>query len=278
MPRSASTASTAARAEETRRPAGLSEALEDYLEIILQIAARHPVVRVRDIARAKGVRMPTVTAALKRLAALGLVDYQAREHLVLTPAGASIASRIRGRHRFLTRFLGRMLGVSPAVARRDACGLEHHLSAESLERLTAFVEYIETCPEVGGDFLPRFRDCFGRDARQAICTHTACPQYARQASSRGAPRRGSHVLAPVASLRPGVCGEVARIQADERLRVRLQRRGLVAGVEVEVIGAGSLRGAARVRVDGRDVPLAPREARAVFLDTRPAREARDART
>lgn len=268
------------KATDVREPAlprvGLSEALEDYLEIILSLAARHPAVRVRDIAQAKGVRMPTVTAALKRLDALGLVDYQAREHAILTPDGATIARRISGRHHFLTRFLGKILGVSAAVARRDACGLEHHLSAESLERLTAFVEYIETCPEVSQDFMPRFRDCFGRPTRHMVCRHPSCLQASRRRGARRAPRRGDHLLVPVAGLARGTSGEVARIRASEVVRVRLQRRGLVPGVTLEVIQRGTQRRAALVRVAGQQLRLEPAEARAVFLDTRLPAEASDA--
>jgi DtxR family Mn-dependent transcriptional regulator len=148
-------------AEQQPRTGGaLSETLEDYLEIILALAAEQPEVRVRDIARAKAVRMPTVTWALRALAERGLVTHEARELVELTPEGAAIAGRVAARHRLLRRFLTEILGVPGDVGERDACGLEHHLSPQTLERLAAFVEYIQTCRGVDRGFLERFQKHF----------------------------------------------------------------------------------------------------------------------
>jgi DtxR family Mn-dependent transcriptional regulator len=83
----------------------LSESLEDYLEIIFTLAEKYHVARVKDIALAKKVKMSSVTSALKRLAKIGLADYEAREFVVLTPAGDDLARRLLNRHNFLTGFL-----------------------------------------------------------------------------------------------------------------------------------------------------------------------------
>jgi DtxR family transcriptional regulator, Mn-dependent transcriptional regulator len=129
------------------RSTELSETLEDYLKIILDLAARHDSVRVCDIARAKAVSMPTVVIALHRLAAKGLVRYEARGPARLTAAGTTRARQLAGRHAFLERFLSEILGVPGEAAVDDACGMEHHLTPQTLERLVAFVECIESCPQ-----------------------------------------------------------------------------------------------------------------------------------
>jgi len=249
----------------------LSESLEDYLEIILALAARSPGVRVRDIARAKGVRMPSVTAALHRLAGGGFVDYAARECVTLTPAGVAVARRVAGRHRFLIRFLAEILGVPRDVARRDACGLEHHLSAQTLERLAGFVEYLETCPEVGASLLARFRGCFRHSGElPPPCPVADCAGTRTQPRT---PRRGAHELRSIAQLQVGEEGEVVRIRAAERLRIALMRRGLIPGVRIKLLRRGGPRRPALVDVQGQGLRVAPQEAREVFVDTRPMENA-----
>jgi DtxR family Mn-dependent transcriptional regulator len=260
------------RAKATAEPS-LSETLEDYLEIILELSSRTKAVRVRDVARAKDVRMPTVTWAFKRLAAKGLVHYEAREYAELTPEGAAVAGRVAGRHRFLSRFLTEILGVPAEVAARDACGIEHHLSAGTLERLTAFVEYIETCPEVGDHFLQRFRDCFGKSgAPVETCPQEPCRRTGLQ---RVKPKRGRHELVAVADLPIGSRGEVARIQASEQIRVELMRRGLMPGVIVEMAHPGGSKGSSAIRVQGQELILEISEAQAIFVDTHGVGESSD---
>ena len=69
----------------------LSESLEDYIEIIFNLIETHKIARVRDIARAKDVKMSSVVSALKRLGQTGLVKYEAREFVELTDSGSDLA-------------------------------------------------------------------------------------------------------------------------------------------------------------------------------------------
>jgi DtxR family manganese transport transcriptional regulator len=55
----------------------------------------------------------------------------------LTEAGQALAVQSRERHRIVEQFLC-ALGVSPEIARRDAEGIEHHVSAETLEAFRLF--------------------------------------------------------------------------------------------------------------------------------------------
>ncbi len=82
---------------------------------------------------------PTVAKMLKRLCDEGLVQQRPYRGVFLTEAGKRLAGAARERHRIVERFLC-ALGVSPETARRDAEGIEHHVSAETLEAFRAFAE------------------------------------------------------------------------------------------------------------------------------------------
>jgi len=72
--------------------------MENYLEAIFNLAKEKRVVRVRDIAKRLGVKMPTVSNMLKTLSDKGLIDYEKYEYLELTGKGSGIGSDIDQRH------------------------------------------------------------------------------------------------------------------------------------------------------------------------------------
>ena len=55
----------------------------------------------------------------------------------LTAEGAKLAQESRERHQIVENFL-LVLGVSPEIARRDAEGMEHHVSEETLVKFREF--------------------------------------------------------------------------------------------------------------------------------------------
>jgi len=57
----------------------------------------------------------------------------------LTPAGEALAQASRERHQVVEAFL-LALGIDPDTARRDAEGIEHHVSAETVAAFARFVE------------------------------------------------------------------------------------------------------------------------------------------
>ena len=111
----------------------LSQSLEDYLEMV-----PNGIARVRDIAAALKVKMPSVAKAVIELKKLGLVTQEPYSGIELTSEGALVASQILNRHILLKSFLIK-LGISEAIADKDACCMEHILSAETLERIEDFV-------------------------------------------------------------------------------------------------------------------------------------------
>jgi DtxR family transcriptional regulator, manganese transport regulator len=114
------------------RLARRQELVEDYVELIDDLLSAHGEARQVDIAERLGVAQPTVAKMLKRLTEDGLVSQQPYRGVFLTPRGQSLAAEARERHHAVQEFLV-ALGVSPETARRDAEGIEHHVSAETLK-------------------------------------------------------------------------------------------------------------------------------------------------
>jgi DtxR family Mn-dependent transcriptional regulator len=115
-------------------------------------------VRVKNIAGKIGVKMPTVTSMLKSLCQKGFIEYEKHEFLELTPKGQRIGREIHRRHQAILEFLIHVLGIDPEVADREACCIEHGISAATLNRLTQFIDFIEVCPRTGSDWLQSFSD------------------------------------------------------------------------------------------------------------------------
>ena len=134
----------------------LTSVMEDYLEAIFDLDKEQKVVRVKDIARRMGVKMPTVTSMLKSLDERGLVKYRKYEYVDLTAGGKRVGKEMRRRHGLISSFLTDVLHIDAATADEEACHMEHSLSMETLERLTDFMDFIRNCPRTGDNWLDRF--------------------------------------------------------------------------------------------------------------------------
>ncbi|WP_407442269.1 metal-dependent transcriptional regulator [Fibrobacter sp.] len=124
----------------------LSQSLEDYLEMIHMLRMEGKVARVKDIADALSVKMPSVAKAIAELKKLGLVTQEPYAGVELTKEGEVMAASILNRHVLLKSFLMR-LGVSEEVADKDACCMEHILSAETLSKIEDFVKLARPAPK-----------------------------------------------------------------------------------------------------------------------------------
>ena len=120
------------------RVARRSALVEDYVELIADLLDDSGEARQVDIAARLGVAQPTVAKMLKRLAEDGLVAQRPYRGTFLTPEGQALALRSRERHRLVEQFL-LALGIEPETARRDAEGLEHHVSEETLVAFGRFL-------------------------------------------------------------------------------------------------------------------------------------------
>lgn len=112
----------------------VNESAENYLETILILSKRLPVVRSVDIATELGFKKSSVSIAMKNLRQKEHITVSDSGFITLTPSGREIAEDIYERHELLSRWLT-ALGVAPDVAAEDACRIEHVLSKESFEAL-----------------------------------------------------------------------------------------------------------------------------------------------
>ena len=111
-----------------------NESAEDYLETILILSKRLPVVRAVDIVSELGYRKSSVSTALKNLREKQYITVEQHGYIYLTESGKEIAASIYERHEWFTKWLI-SLGVDETTAGRDACRLEHALSKESFEAI-----------------------------------------------------------------------------------------------------------------------------------------------
>ena len=112
----------------------VNESAENYLETILVLSRKLPVVRSVDIATEFDFKKPSVSVAMKKLRENGHITVSPEGYITLTASGKEIAERIYERHTLLSSWLER-LGVDPETAAEDACRIEHVISAESFEAL-----------------------------------------------------------------------------------------------------------------------------------------------
>jgi len=140
--------------QETHREQTAS--MEDYLEAIANLGEGRKVVRVKQISEMLGVKMPSVTSALRKLSERELVEHERYGHIKLTPEGDKVARDVIYRHEALTRFFAQALGINRETAEEDACKIEHVISPLSMERLAKFVEFIEACPLGSANFHSRY--------------------------------------------------------------------------------------------------------------------------
>lgn len=136
-PAMASDPAIRAEAFQQARDARRSELMEDYVELIDDLIRDGGEARQVDIAARLGVAQPTVARMLRRLVEDGLVQRKAYRGVFLTDEGSALARMSRERHEIVETFLI-ALGVSPEVAQRDAEGIEHHVSEETLAAFRRF--------------------------------------------------------------------------------------------------------------------------------------------
>ena len=125
------------------REAHRRELIDDYVELISDLIREVGEARQVDMAARLGVSQPTVAKMLKRLAGVGLIEQIPWRGVFLTPEGEKLAQESRERHQLVHQVVENfllVLGVSADTARRDAEGIEHHVSEETLDMFRQFTQ------------------------------------------------------------------------------------------------------------------------------------------
>lgn len=116
----------------------VNESAENYLETILILSKRLPVVRSIDIVNELGFKKSSISIAMKNLREKKHITVTDAGFIYLTDTGREIAEMIYERHELISSWLVR-LGVSEKIAAEDACKIEHVISKESFEALKRHV-------------------------------------------------------------------------------------------------------------------------------------------
>lgn len=117
-----------------------NESRENYLETILILSKKRPVVRAVDIASALSFKKPSVSIAMKNLRSENYITVTEEGFIYLTDEGLKVAEMVLERHELLTSYLIK-LGVTPETAEDDACRIEHVISTETMN---AIKEHLKT--------------------------------------------------------------------------------------------------------------------------------------
>jgi DtxR family Mn-dependent transcriptional regulator len=202
--------------------APLSETAQDYLKEIYKLQSESGRAATSAIAERVGVAAPSVTAMLKKLAALGLVEHEPYRGAHLTPTGEKAAIEVIRHHRLLEVYLAETLGLAIEDVHAEAERLEHALSEELEARIDESLGYPTHDPH--GDPIP--------DAKLNL-------------------ERSD--LRPLAELEPGERATIRRVPDDDSaLLGYLSSLALVPGKAVELLLAAPFGGPVTVLAGGAE--------------------------
>lgn len=208
-------------------PTHPTRAVQDYLKAIHRLGGADQVVSPVDIAAQLGVRAPSVTGMLKRLAEAKWITYESGHGARLTERGIAEARRVIRRHRLVELFLNRVLGLDWSEVDAEAEALEHTISPRLEQAIAAHLG--EPLEDPHGHLIPTREGVLTQRELQRLCDF----------------RTGQRVI-------------IREAQDDNpgRLR-RWQELGLVPGATVEIVCFEPLDNLFEVRVGGNLVRLGP---------------------
>lgn len=239
--------------------APLSSAMEDYLEAIYHLEQERRIARVRDIANRLGVKMSSVSSALKILGSRGLIRYDPHQFITLTERGITKAEEIVRKHEVLKRFLEGVLQIEPAVAEDNACRLEHHLDPEVMEKLVRFVEFMEMCPVDQTRWLEKLAESCDECLP---CLEEARKKLISRAQAQKAALQDGLTLAEAVA---GSQVMIASIKGQAKLKKILSEKGLETGVIVGIERRDQASGDLNVNIKGYHVSVSRADASKILV-------------
>ncbi len=118
------------------------ESAQDYLERILMLSKENEFVRSIDVANSMQVTKQSVSRAMKNLREDGYIDVDDNGHITLLKKGLEVANHMYERHTTITRFF-MTIGVPEDIALKDACKMEHDISAETFDAIKELLKQLE---------------------------------------------------------------------------------------------------------------------------------------
>jgi DtxR family Mn-dependent transcriptional regulator len=146
-----------------------SQSIENYLKVIFNQAIATDEVNTTSIAQALEVSLPSVNSMVKKLAGMGLLEYEKYKPLKMTAKGRKLAAMIIRKHRLTEMYLVEKMGFGWEEVHEIAEQLEHIQSRAFFDRMDEILGYPERdphgspIPNSNGDFsIQKFRllsDC-----------------------------------------------------------------------------------------------------------------------
>lgn len=202
----------------------LSQAVEDYIKTIytLELESEGEGVSTTKIAEVLEVSSASVTNMIKKLAKMGLVRYESYYGAILTDSGKKIALEIIRHHRLLELYLKEVMGYSWDEVHDEAEKLEHHISERFEDKIAELLNHPTHDPH--GDPIPSKEGIMPEIATEPLTDADVGEQL--------------------------MLGRVTN-QEPELLRY-LETKGLIPGIELEVIEKAPFKGPVTVKVDGEE--------------------------
>lgn len=116
----------------------LSDAMEDYLEMIYRQTRQEPFVRVNRLAKLLNVQPPSASKMAARLRDSGMVFSEPYGLIRLTPLGEEMGAYLLHRHRVLHRLLCAINGTTRELPLVEK--IEHHFDRRTIENIQTFLE------------------------------------------------------------------------------------------------------------------------------------------
>lgn len=205
----------------------LSEAQEDYLKQILLLGGGERLedtlsVSTQALADRMEIKPASVTGMLKKLAELGLVEYEAYRGVRLTEAGYQVALEVLRHHRLLEAYLHQALGYGWEEVHAEAERLEHHISEDFEARIAEWLGHPSHDPH--GDPIPTVELQLPQDAPTKPLAALAAGERGRVARVFTQDHDTLNLLAHL-HLHPGVAIQVLE-RSGEGVRIALWQEGL----------------------------------------------------
>ena len=121
--------------------------VEDYLEAMYNLDQEKGFISASDISERLGVKSPTVSSMVSKLAKEGYLERERYRGMKLTDRGIKVARSVIRRHETIFELLS-MFGLSKEVAYVDTEGIEHHLHPSTIQKFERLVEFLKTNPEI----------------------------------------------------------------------------------------------------------------------------------
>jgi len=193
-------------------------------------------VATTELAARLGVTSGSVSAMVRKLSEVGLVEHEPYHGVRLTAQGRRVALEVLRHHRLLELFLAEELGMPWDRVHAEAEVLEHVLSEELEELIAARLGDPTVDPH--GDPIPTIE--FGIEERP---THS------------------------LDELEPGIAGRFVRVSdSDPEMLRYLAERGIAIGERLEIIDRQPFGGPVFVRFGSRELPIGGTLARAMRIE------------